>query len=48
MTRREEYGLLRYLDLFVNRQVRSGRYQELYDKWIGGKAPSLAIPGVHR
>ena len=29
MTRREEYGLLRYLDLFVNRQVRSGRYQSL-------------------
>ena len=48
MTRREEYGLLRYLDLFVNRQVRSGRYQELYEKWIGGRAPSLAIPGVHR
>lgn len=48
MAPRQEYGLLRYLDLFVNRQVRSGRYQELYDKWVGGEAPNLAIPGVHR
>lgn len=48
MAPRQEYGLLRYLDLFVNRQVRSGRYQELYDKWVGGEAPSVSIPGVHR
>lgn len=45
---RQEYGLLRYLDLFVNRQVRGGRYQELYEKWIGGKAPDLTISGVYR
>jgi len=45
---RQEYGLLNYLDLFVNQQVRSGRYQELYDKWVGGQAPELTIGGVYR
>ena len=48
MTPRQEYGLLRYLDLFINRQVRSGRYKELYGKWVGGTAPDLTIPGVYR
>ena len=45
---RTEYGFLNYLDLFVNQQVRTGRYQELYDKWIGGTAPTLTINGVYR
>ena len=45
---RNEYGFLNYLDLFVNQQVRTGRYQELYDKWIGGTAPTLSINGVYR
>lgn len=45
---RNEQGLLNYLDLFVNQQVRTGRYQELYGKWVGGKAPDLTIPGVYR
>ncbi len=45
---REEYGLINYLNLFVNQQVRSGRYQELYDKWVGGAAPELTISGVYR
>jgi polar amino acid transport system substrate-binding protein len=45
---REEYGLIDYLDLFVNQQVRSGRYQELYDKYVGGTAPGLVIEGVYR
>lgn len=45
---RNEYGLLNYLDLFVNKQVRTGRYQELYNKWVGGTAPDLTIPGVYR
>ena len=45
---RNEQGLLNYLDLFVNQQVRTGRYQELYEKWVGGKAPDLTIPGVYR
>ena len=45
---RSEYGLLRYLDLFVNQQVRTGRYQELYDEWIGGEAPDLTVDKVYR
>ncbi|MGQ0566589.1 MAG: ABC transporter substrate-binding protein [Gemmobacter sp.] len=45
---RQEQGLINYLDLFVNIQVRSGRYQELYDKYIGGTAPGLVIDGVYR
>jgi polar amino acid transport system substrate-binding protein len=45
---RQEQGLLNYLNLFVNIQVRSGRYQELYDKWVGGAAPDLTIGGVYR
>jgi ABC-type amino acid transport substrate-binding protein len=43
--KRSEYGLINYLNLFVNQQVRSGRYAELNQKWIGGKAPVLTIPG---
>jgi hydroxyproline transporter system substrate-binding protein len=46
---RQEQGLLNYLNLFVNQQVRIGRYQELYDKWVGGgEAPDLTIKGVYR
>ncbi len=46
---REEYGFLNYLDLFVNQQVRTGRSQELYTKWIGeGSLPGLTIDGVYR
>ncbi len=48
-TLREEYGLLNYLNLFVNQQVRTGRYAELYEKWIGeGEPADLNIPGVYR
>jgi hydroxyproline transporter system substrate-binding protein len=45
---REEYGLINYLDLFVNHQVRSGRYRELYGKWIGGEPVNLTAPLVYR
>ncbi|MGH1486581.1 MAG: transporter substrate-binding domain-containing protein [Cellvibrionaceae bacterium] len=47
MTLRKEYGLIRYLNLFINRQVRSGRFQELYGKWIGGQAPDMTTPGTY-
>lgn len=47
-TRRDEYGFLNYLDLFVSQQVRTGRYAELYEKWVGGDLPDLTIPGVYR
>lgn len=44
-TRREEYDFLNYLDLFVNQQVRIGRYAELYAKWIGRAAKvALVVP----
>lgn len=46
---RNEYGLMNYLNLFINQQVRTGRYAELYSKWIGeGEPANLAIPGVYR
>ncbi|WP_246376916.1 transporter substrate-binding domain-containing protein [Gluconacetobacter aggeris] len=48
---RQEQGLLNYVNLFLNRQVRSGRYAELYAKWVGtegGPAPSLTVPGTYR
>lgn len=46
---RNEQGLINYLNLFINQQVRTGRYKALYDKWIGlGTAPDLTVPGVYR
>ncbi|MNF06024.1 hypothetical protein D3C80_2058900 [compost metagenome] len=47
-TNREEYGLINYLNLIINQQVRTGRYAELYEKWVGGELPSLAVNGVYR
>jgi hydroxyproline transporter system substrate-binding protein len=48
ITLRQEYGLINYLNLFVNQQVRTGRYKELYNKWIGaGEPPNLLIPGSY-
>jgi len=43
---RKDFGWLNYLNLFVTHQVRSGRYQELWDRFVGGEAPELRIPGV--
>lgn len=37
---------LNYLNLFVTHQVRTGRYEELWGKYVGGSAPELRIPGV--
>jgi ABC-type amino acid transport substrate-binding protein len=51
LVQRQEQGLLNYVNLFLNRQVRSGRYAELYAKWVGtegGPAPDLTIPGTYR
>jgi hydroxyproline transporter system substrate-binding protein len=48
MAKRQEYGWINYLDLFVHEQVRSGRYAELYGKWVGGEVPDLTINGVYR
>lgn len=46
---RQDQGFINYLNLFVNQQVRTGRYKELWDKWVGlGDAPNLTVPGVYR
>lgn len=47
--KRNEYGLLNYLNLFVNQQVRTGRYKELFVKWIGTDVPptDLTVPQVY-
>ena len=48
-TMRQEYGLINYLNLFVNQQVRTGRYAELYKKWVGeGEPADLTIKGIYR
>ncbi len=48
ITLRNEQGLLNYLNLFVHHQIRSGRYAELYAKWVGeGEPPNLTVPGVY-
>ncbi len=47
MTKRKEFGWINYLNIFINRQVRSGRYQEIYSKYVGGEAPDLTSLGVY-
>ena len=37
--KRTDISWLNYLNLFVTHQVRSGRYQELWGKFVGGEAP---------
>jgi len=44
---RKDQAWLNYLNLFITHQVRSGRYQELWDGFVGGEAPELKIPGVY-
>ena len=49
ITLREEYGLINYMNLFINQQVRTGRYAELYKKWVGEGVPAdLTVTGVYR
>jgi hydroxyproline transporter system substrate-binding protein len=43
---RKDVTWLNYLNLFIIQQVRSGRYQELWGRFVGGKAPDLTIAGV--
>ena len=44
---RKDVSWLNYLNLFITQQVRSGRYDELWMKYVGTKAPELRIPGVY-
>ncbi len=43
---RTDVSWLNYINLFIVNQVRSGRYQELWQRFAGGDAPDLTIPGV--
>lgn len=43
---RKDVTWLNYLNLFITQQVRSGRYQELWGRFVGGEAPELRIPSV--
>lgn len=43
---RKDVTWLNYLNLFVTHQVRSGRYDELWTKYVGNNVPELRIPGV--
>lgn len=45
---RKDFGWLNYLNLFVHRQSRTGRYQELWRKYVGTEPPSLVVPDVYR
>lgn len=48
-TNRDEYGFINYLNLFIYQQMRTGRYAELYGKWVGGdQLPDLTVPGTYR
>lgn len=44
---RNERGFLDWINLFVWRQVESGRYAELYQKWVNDNVPTLALDNVH-
>lgn len=43
---RKDIPWLNYLNLFITHQVRSGRYDELWQKYVGSEAPELRIPGT--
>lgn len=44
---RKEQAWLNYINLFINHQVRTGRYAELWEKYVGGEAPTVTVPGVY-
>jgi polar amino acid transport system substrate-binding protein len=47
MVKRDQQGLLNWVNLFVWHQWKTGRTDELYQAWFGYPAPSMAFPGVH-
>ena len=44
--KRSDVTWLNYLNLFVTHQVRSGRYQDLWSRYVGKDVPELRIPSV--
>ncbi|WP_417581552.1 transporter substrate-binding domain-containing protein [Nitrincola sp.] len=44
---RKDISWLNYLNLFIHQQVRTGRYQALWEEFVGSEAPDLTIPGVY-
>lgn len=44
---RKDVSWLNYLSLFVSQQIRTGRYEELWVKYVGTEAPSLQIEMSH-
>ncbi len=44
---RNETAFLNWVNLFIWRQVESGRYAELYRKWVNDNVPTLALDNVH-
>jgi len=46
--KRDEYGLLNYLNLFIHLQVRNGRYKEIYRKWFDADPTDLTVPLTYR
>lgn len=48
ITKRTEYGMINYLNLFIHQQIRSGRYAEL-NKMFYGNSPlrKLTVDGIY-
>lgn len=44
---RKDVSWLNYLNLFIQQQVRTGRYQALWEEFVGGEAPDLTVDGVY-
>lgn len=44
---RKDVTWLNYLNLFIQQQVRTGRYEELWAEFVGSDAPDLTFSGVY-
>lgn len=48
ITKRSEYGMINYLNLFIHQQVRSGRYKELNKQFFGNSpVRKLTVDGIY-
>ncbi|MDA0704318.1 MAG: transporter substrate-binding domain-containing protein [Proteobacteria bacterium] len=46
MVKRDEYGLINWINLFIWHEWKTGKIDEHYRKWWGFPAPSMSWPGV--